>query len=134
MSGADVSPKSGFQDSESIRKILGDYRKIAVVGLSPDPARPSHRVSSYMKGKGYEIIPVNPSHREILGVPCYPNLGALPEPPEVVAVFRRSRFAGSVVDQAISAGAKAVWLQVGVIDEEAALRAQAAGLAVVMDL
>ncbi len=134
MSEADSCRERGYQDPGTIRKILRDYRKIAVVGLSPRPERPSHRISAYMKGVGYEIVPVNPGQDEILGERSYPSLAALPGPPDVVNIFRQSRYAGGVVDQAISAGAKAVWLQIGVIDEEAARRAQEAGLAVVMDL
>jgi hypothetical protein len=131
---ADFSQERGWQDPETIRKILRDFRKIAVVGLSPKPHRPSHRISVYMQAAGYEIIPVNPGQDELLGEKCHPNLAALPDPPEVVNIFRRSEYAADAVEQAISAGAKAVWLQVGVIDEEAARRAREAGLAVVMDL
>lgn len=131
---SEADSEYGYQNPETIRKILRDYRKIAVVGLSHSPDRPSHRISAYMKGVGYEIIPVNPGQDEILGEKCHPSIASLPGPPDVVNIFRQSRHAGGVVDQAISAGAKAVWLQVGVIDEEAARRAQEAGLAVVMDL
>lgn len=134
MSATDSGQERVYQNPETIRMILRDYRKIAVVGLSHSPDRPSHRISAYMKGVGYEIIPVNPGQDEILGEKCHPSLAALPGPPDVVNIFRQSRLAGGVVDQAISAGAKAVWLQIGIIDEKAARRAQEAGLAVVMDL
>lgn len=134
MVAADFSQERGWQDPETIRKILRDFRKIAVVGLSPKPNRPSHRISAYMQAAGYEIIPVNPGQDELLGEKCHPSLAALPDPPEVVNIFRRPEYAAEAVEQAVSAGAKAVWLQVGVIDEEAARRAREAGLAVVMDL
>ncbi len=87
-----------------------------------------------MKEAGYEVIPVNPGHDEILEERCYPRLAALPAPPEVVNVFRRASHVSGVVDEALAAGAKAIWLQKGVIDEAAARRAQEAGLSVVMDL
>ncbi len=123
-----------FQDPETVSEVLRKFRRIAVVGLSPRESRPSHYVSAYMHEAGYEIVPVNPGQRAILGERCYPRLSALPGPPEVVNVFRRSEFVGGVVDEAIAAGARAVWLQKGVIDEEAARRAGEAGLAAVMDL
>ncbi|MFP6868313.1 MAG: CoA-binding protein [Nitrospinota bacterium] len=125
---------SSFKDPETIRAMLRDFRRIAVVGLSPKEHRPSHYVSAYMKKAGYEIVPVNPGHESLLGETCYPRLAALPEPPEVVNVFRRSDRVGGVVDEALAAGARAVWLQKGVIDEAAARRAREVGLAVVMDL
>ena len=128
MSGGD------FQDSGAVRQVLRDFRRIAVVGLSPKEHRPSHYVSVYMQQAGYEIVPVNPGHDELLGERCYPRLSTLPEPPEIVNVFRRRNFVSGVVDEAIAAGARAIWLQKGVIDEEAAARAERAGLEVVMDL
>ncbi len=135
MSGGDFqNSKTVRRDSDTVRAMLLEFRRIAVVGLSPKEQRPSHYVSVYMKRAGYEIVPVNPGHDELLGERCYPRLSALPEPPEMVNVFRRSRFAGGVVDEAIAAVAKAVWLQKGVIDEEAAARAERVGLKVVMDL
>ena len=123
-----------FQDPGTVRTTFREFRRIAVVGLSPKEQRPSHYVSVYMKRAGYEIVPVNPGHDELLGERCYPRLSALPEPPEVVNVFRRRNFVSGVVDEAIAAGAKAIWLQKGVIDGEAAARAERAGLKVVMDL
>lgn len=125
---------SAFQEPGTVRALLHDFRRIAVVGLSPKEDRPSHYVSAYMKEAGYEIVPVNPGHDELLGERCYPTLSALPAPPEVVNVFRQSKYVSGVVDEAIALGAKAIWIQKGVIDEEAARRAEAAGLAVVMDL
>jgi len=115
------------------REILRAYKTMAVVGLSPDPARPSNTVARFMISQGYTIVPVNPYHREILGLACYPSLREVPFPIELVDVFRRSEFVSPVVDDAIAVGAKAVWMQLGVIDEAAAARARAAGLEVVMD-
>jgi len=117
----------------SPREILDAWRVFAVVGLSPNPARPSNDVASFLKSNGYRIVPVNPGHREILGEPCYPELKAIPFPVEVVDIFRRSEEVAPVVDQAIEIGARAVWMQIGVIDEEAAEKARAAGLEVVMN-
>ena len=104
-----------------------------MVGCSPDPRRDSHDVARFLMTNGYRVIPVNPSAGEILGQRSYPALADIPEPVEVVDIFRRSQYAGAHVDEAIEIGAKAVWMQLGVIDEEAAARARAAGLAVVMD-
>jgi uncharacterized protein len=114
-------------------KILTSARTIAVVGLSPDPRRPSHGVARYLQRVGYRIIPVNPNLDEVLGVRAYPSLRQVPEPIDVVDVFRRSEFVGPIVDDAIAIKASAVWLQDGVVDEDAAARARAAGLDVVMD-
>jgi predicted CoA-binding protein len=105
----------------------------AVVGCSPKPSRPSHDVARFLLARGYDVVPVNPAADEILGRRCHPSLRDLPEPVDVVDVFRRSDQAGVHVDEAIAAGARAVWLQLGVTDEAAAERARAAGLLVVMD-
>jgi predicted CoA-binding protein len=118
---------------ETIRRILDECRTIAVVGLSSDPFRPSNSVSAYMKRQGYRVIAVNPNEKSVFGEPAYPDLFAVPEKIELVDVFRRSDEAGKAVDQAIAVGAKAVWLQEGVIDKAAAQRALDAGLLVVMD-
>jgi predicted CoA-binding protein len=118
---------------DDVRTILTEYRRWAVVGCSPDPARASHRVARFLQKHGYRVIPVNPAVSEVVGERCYPSLAEIPEPVEVVDVFRRSSLAGAHVDEAIEAGARAVWLQLGVIDEAAAERARAAGLRVVMD-
>jgi predicted CoA-binding protein len=115
------------------QEILKQYRTFAVVGLSPKPERPSNDVASFLKQKGYRIVPVNPGHREILGETCYPDLLSVPFPVEVVDIFRRSELVLPVVKQAIQIGARAVWMQIGVINEEAAGKARAAGLAVVMN-
>ncbi len=118
---------------ETIRRILDECRTIAVVGLSSDPSRPSHSVSGYMRRNGYRVIPVNPNETSVFDEKSYPDLLAVPEKIELVDVFRRSDEAGKAVDQAIAIGAKAVWLQEGVVDRDAAQRALDAGLLVVMD-
>lgn len=118
---------------ETIRRILDECRTIAVVGLSSDPSRPSHGVSGYMRRHGYRVIPVNPNETEVFGEKAYPDLAAVPEKIDLVDVFRRSDEAGKAVDEAIAVGAKAVWLQEGVIDRGAAQRALDAGLLVVID-
>ena len=118
---------------ETIRRILDECRTIAVVGLSSDPFRASNSVSAYMKRHGYRVIAVNPNETSIFGEKAYPDLFAVPEKIELVDVFRRPQEAGKAVDQAIAVGAKAVWLQEGVIDKAAAQRALDAGLLVVMD-
>jgi uncharacterized protein len=121
------------QVPDAAEKILRSAKTIAVVGLSPDPARPSNGVARYLQRAGYRIIPVNPNVDEVLGERAYPTLSRLPGPVDVVDVFRRSQFVGPIVDEAIAIGAGAVWLQDGVVDEAAAERARAAGLDVVMD-
>ncbi len=114
-------------------KILKEYRKVAVVGASPNPERPSHRVASYLASHGYHVIPVNPNAQQILGKTSYPSLSSIPETVEIVDIFRRSEEVMPIVEEAIKIGAKAVWMQEGVINEEAASRARDAGLLVVMD-
>jgi hypothetical protein len=104
-----------------------------VVGLSPDPGKPSHEVEAYLKRAGYRIIPVNPACQEVLGERCYPTLADVPGEVEIVDVFRRSEFLPEIVEQAIAKGARVVWMQEGVVNEEAAGRAEEAGLEVVMD-
>ena len=121
------------QDADAAERILDRARTIAVVGLSPDPRRPSHGVARYLQRAGYRIIPVNPNADAVLGEKSYGSLRELPEPVDVVDVFRRSEFVGPIVDDVIAIKAGAVWLQDGVIDEAAAERARAAGLDVVMD-
>ncbi len=116
----------------SIEKIL-DYRNIAVVGISDDPERPSHFVSSFMQAHGYNIIPVNPKLNEWEGIKCYPDLLSVHEKVDVVDIFRRSEAVPPIVEEAIKIKAKAVWMQEGIINEEAATKARAAGIEVVMD-
>ena len=113
--------------------ILNEYRTIAMVGLSPDPNRPSNRVAKYLINHGYKVIPVNPDAQEILGAQSFSNMSSIPEPIEIVDIFRRSEEVMPIVDDAIKIGAKVVWMQEGVINEKAALRARDAGLLVVMD-
>lgn len=124
--------RENFADPADIAAILG-MKRIAVVGLSSSPWRASYDVSRYMQRQGYTIIPVNPNETEVLGEQAYACLADLPEPPEVVDIFRRSEYVSSVVDEAIKAGAKAIWMQLDVIDLEAASRARKAGLMVVVD-
>jgi len=114
-------------------EILRASRTIAVVGLSNKRFRPSYGVAEYMKRSGYRIIPVNPGHSEILGETCYPDLDSIPEPVNIVDIFRRSEYVPPIVEAAIRIGAKAIWMQEGVYHEEAARRAEAAGLVVMMD-
>jgi predicted CoA-binding protein len=114
-------------------KILNSSQTVAIVGLSPKPDRPSYKVASYLKEQGYKVIPVNPTKNEMLGETCYPDLASIPEPVDVVDIFRRSEEVLPIVKEAIQIGAKAVWMQEGVINEEAAARARKAGLMVAMD-
>ncbi len=118
---------------QSISGVLRSARTIAVVGLSDKRHRPSYGVASYLQRSGFRIIPVNPGVAEVLGEKCYPDLDAIPEPVDIVDIFRRSEFVPPIVEAAIRIGAKAIWMQEGVIHEEAAIRARQAGLFVVMD-
>ena len=115
--------------------LLREAHTIAMVGASPDPGRPSHGVMRYLQGQGYRVIPVNPfaAGDMLLGERCYAALAEIPEPIDMVDIFRRSELAGAAVDDAIAIGAKAVWLQLGVVDAAAAARAEARGIKVVMD-
>ncbi len=117
----------------AIRKILRDSKTIAVVGLSPKPHRPSHQVASYLMEAGYTIIPVNPGQDAILGQTCYPNLRAIPIPVDMVDIFRKQEEVLPIAEDAISIGAKHIWMQEGIVNEEAAAKAEAAGLTVIMD-
>ena len=118
---------------EDIRFALEQTQTWAVVGCSPDPYRDSNRIAALLQSRGFRVIPVNPNADEILGERCVASVHDIEEPVDVVDVFRRSSEAGAHVDEAIAIGAKAVWLQLGVIDPAAAERARAAGLRVVMD-
>ncbi len=104
-----------------------------MVGLSANPMRPSHFVAIYLANRGYDILPVNPREQSILGRRCYPSLQAIEGPVEVVDVFRAPRHVPAIVEQSVAAGAKAVWMQFGIVHEEAARQAIAAGMEVVMD-
>ena len=118
---------------DDIEKIIRESRNIAVVGISNKLGRPSLTVASYLKGQGYRIIPVNPTIQDVNGEKCYPDLSSIPEKVDVVDIFRKPADVLPVVEEAVRIGAKAVWMQEGVIHEEAARRARAAGLRVVMD-
>ena len=118
----------------TIDKILKKYRVVAVVGLSANKERPSYVVSAYLKEHGYKVIPVNPKEDKILGERCYPSLIVIDEKVDIVDIFRRSEDVEDIVDEAIKIGAKAVWMQEGVMDERAANKAREAGLEVIMDM
>jgi predicted CoA-binding protein len=115
------------------REILEKYKRIAVVGLSSNTWRASYGVSRFMQTVGYEITPVNPNETEVLGMKAYSTLDEAPGPIEIVNIFRRPEFVPDIVDAAIRRGATVVWMQEGVVHEEAAQRARAAGIEVVMD-
>ena len=116
-----------------IEEQLRNSKTIAVVGLSPNPDRDSHRVSAYLQSQGYRIIPVNPTVDEVLGEKSYPDLPSVPESIDMVDVFRRSDQVMPVVEEAIQVGARYIWMQDGVVNEEAAEKARQAGIPVVMD-
>jgi predicted CoA-binding protein len=120
---------------DALRALLREVRTIAVVGLSPKRDRPSHGVARYLQGAGYQIVPINPGHEEILGERSYPTLAAAAREHaiDVVDVFRRSELAGAVVDEAIALRPRLIWLQQGVVDAAAAARAEAAGIPIEMD-
>ena len=117
----------------SVVKILKSFRDVAIVGVSANPEKPSNIVFKYLTAQGYNVIPVNPTIDEVLGKKCYASLSDIPEKVEVVDIFRRSEDIPPIVDEAIKIGAKAVWMQEGIINDSAAEKAQAAGLLVVMD-
>ena len=119
--------------ADAILELLKNYKTIAVVGLSSNPMRPSHGVTEYMQGAGYRIIPVNPNETEVLGEKSYARLEDVPGKIDIVNVFRRAEEVPPVVESAIRIGAKAVWMQLGIANEEAAERARAAGLTVIQD-
>ena len=121
-----------MNDKETINQIL-QMKTIAVVGMSPKPERPSHYVALYLRDHGYKIIPVNPGQREIAGETCYPSLKDIPKPVDVVDVFRRPEHVLSIAEATVEIGAKALWLQDGVINKEATKLAEEAGLLVVMN-
>ncbi len=114
-------------------EILESYRVVAVVGLSANEERDSFRVAKYLKEHGYKISPVNPMAQEVLGQKCFPDLNSVPEKVEIVDIFRRASDVSPIVEQAIKIGAKAVWMQEGIVNEDAALLARQAGIQVVMD-
>ena len=124
---------SDSTDINTLRRILRQYKTIAVVGLSANWYRPSFFAAKYMQEHGYRIIPVNPSYPEILGEKCYPSLKAIPEKVDIVDCFRKSQDIEPIADEAIAIGAKVLWMQLGVLNEKAADKARKAGLEVVQD-
>jgi len=130
-----MTPSREYQNpsDEQIKNILEKHNKVAIVGLSSDQTRPSHAVARYLKGKRFKIIPVNPKEMEVLGEKAYPNLSSIPEEVEIVDIFRRPEYVPPIVDEAIKIGAKVVWMQEGVVNHPAALKASQNGITVVMD-
>ncbi|MEK7778229.1 MAG: CoA-binding protein [Chloroflexota bacterium] len=120
--------------ADLVERQLKESKTIAVVGLSPNPERDSHRVARGLQAAGYRIIPVNPAVAgEVLGEKCYPDLKSVPVPIDMVDIFRRSELVAPVVDEAIEVGAKFIWMQDGVVDEASAEKARSAGIPVIMD-
>lgn len=120
-------------DDERIRKLLKEAKTVAVVGLSPRLERPSNMVAAYLISQGYEVIPVNPGHSEILGRTCYPELRSIPGKIDIVDIFRRAEDVVPIVEQAVEIGAGSIWMQQGIVNEEAAELAGNAGMTVIMD-
>ena len=120
------------READMVRRMLAATR-VAVVGLSDDPSRPSYGVASYLKSAGKEVLPVNPNCRQVLGLKCYPSLQDVPGPIDVVDVFRRPEFCPDVVRQAVAVGARGVWLQSGIVSDEARRIAAEAGIDFVQD-
>jgi len=119
---------------QNMLNLLREAKVIAVVGISDKPERPSHQVAAYLQAQGYRIVPVNPGLSVVLGRPCFPTLSACGEPVDIVDIFRASEAVPPIVEEAIQAGAKAIWMQEGVSHPAAAASAEAAGLQVVQDL
>ncbi len=117
----------------TIEQLFKESKVVAVVGLSPNPARDSNRIARYLQAQGYRVIPVNPNAEEVLGERSYPSLADVPEKIDLVDIFRRSEDVPPIVDEAIAAGAKVIWMQLGIVHQEAAKKAAAAGLDVIMD-
>ncbi|OGC94712.1 MAG: CoA-binding protein [candidate division Zixibacteria bacterium RBG_16_53_22] len=126
--------KRDYRNPEIAEKLLNQARLIAVVGLSDNPARPSYDVASFLQRQGYKIVPVNPRIDSVLGEKSYPDLASIPGNIDVVDIFRKSEDIGPIVDEAISKGAGAIWMQLGIVNEQAADKAAEAGLDVVMDM
>ncbi len=124
---------SDGQDIPSLRRILSEHKKVAMVGLSADWFRPSNFAAKYLLEHGFDVTPVNPKYDEILGQPCYPDLKSIPHPVDIVDLFQRAERVPPFVDDAIAIGARVVWMQLEIVNEEAAALARAAGLEVVMD-
>ena len=122
-----------MNDKSEAEMQLREAKTIAVVGMSPRPDRPSHYVAKYLMEQGYKVIPVNPAVDEVLGIKSYPDIVSIPEDIDMVDIFRRSSQVPPVVDDAIAAGARFIWMQDGVVHEGAAAKARAAGMSVIMD-
>jgi hypothetical protein len=122
-----------MNEPELIEEILNQAKTVAVVGLSPKPGRPSGSIAAYLQNEGYRVIPVNPALEEALGEKAYPSISAIPEKVDLADVFRRAEHIPAVVDDAIAAGVKYLWIQEGIINHEAARKAEQAGIGVVMD-
>lgn len=122
-----------YQNPATIEAILRESKTIAIVGLSPDPSRPSNGVARYLQGQGYRVVGVNPNETELLGEPCYATLSDIPFLVDLVDVFRRSEFTPAIAEEAVKIGAKALWLQLDVINLDAGATAERGGLRVVMD-
>src|SRR5688572_12399845 len=129
-----MSLRAYAPDDVKLRALLGSWKTIAVVGLSSDVMKPSWRVARYLQDAGYRVIPVNPTETEVLGETAYPSLAEVPEEIDLVDVFRRPEFTPDVAREAVAAGAKALWLQEGIVNDEARQIAEDAGLDVVMGL
>jgi predicted CoA-binding protein len=125
--------RARYQDPDVIRRVLREARTIAIVGISTDKYKASHMVGAYLQYEGYRIIPVNPNADEILGERCYPDVRSIPEPIDVVDIFRPARECPAIVQQAIEKGARCVWMQLRIVNMEAAEMAERAGLTVIMD-
>lgn len=119
--------------NEEIKEILSNYKVVAVVGISNKPDRDSFRVASFLKGRGYKIVPVNPNHDTVLGEKCYPSLSSIPFPVEIVDIFRKPEAVLPIADEAVKIGVKVVWMQIGVVNNEAAERLIKNGIKVVMN-
>ncbi len=128
-----LSPKGPSSEEGPVAEILKRSNTVAVVGISEKPDRDSHKVAKYLKDHGYKIIPVNPKLKEVLGEPCYPDLKSIPEHIDLVDIFRSTDAIPGIVDEAIAVGAGSVWMQLGLIHDEAAEKARKAGLSVVMN-
>ena len=129
-----MASQDRWQSEQIVQDVIASARTIAVVGLSPRPERTSHRISKYMQEHGYRIIPVNPNATEVLGEWSYASLRDVAEPVDVVNVFRRPEYTPDIARDTVAIGAKTLWMQVGVVNEEAARIAEQGGVQVIMDL